>query len=421
MRAFKTILVFLALMTMVVLLGIGTAVAVRAERENRRQEQLQGFYGTPASLPTEAGTLLRHEPLTGKFDLPGGHGHRIMYVTESGDGTSRVASGMIFIPDAPATGMRKVISWAHPTVGMGDACAPSRSRTPTGLLDWLPGMMARGWVVVATDYAGLGTEGVQEYLIGQSEVRDVVNAVRAARQFPGAMAGRQYGVFGHSQGGHAALWAGTLAPDYAPELTLVGVAGAAPAAPLADLVSQEWDSNVAWVIGAEVFVSFPAVYPGLSREAVGTPTAVRTYDSVANRCLIDGILEGELRTELGQRFFASDPLSAPGWRESITDQSAPPTAPGMPVLVTESVNDGVVLPSSIATMQKQWCQSGSDLQVTWLGPLRGTALKDAVMSHMYEGSVGGAVATTWFERLFDGERPGPRTCRQTPPLPVEAG
>ena len=283
-------------------------------------------------------------------------------------------------------------------------------------MDWLPAMIANGWIVTATDYAGLGTAGAEEYLIASSEVQDVVNAVRAARALPDAQAGMEYTVFGHSQGGHAALWAGTLAPRYAPELDLLGVAGAAPAAPLSDLVSRLWDTPTAWVIGAEVFVSYPTVYPDLSVADVGTPVADRAYRSLADECLIDGGIESEFRTVFGEKFFARDPMTVPAWRAAIEDQTAPPTSPDVPVLVTQSVNDAVVLAPSIAAMQQEWCAAGAELQVTWLGPHRGDVSAPSVATHMYEGAVGGAVATTWFERLFAGEGPGPRTCEQSPPL-----
>jgi Secretory lipase len=38
---------------------------------------------------------------------------------------------------------------------------------------------------------------------------------------------------GHSEGGHAVLWAAELAPTYAPELQMLGVAASAPGAELA--------------------------------------------------------------------------------------------------------------------------------------------------------------------------------------------
>jgi hypothetical protein len=55
--------------------------------------------------------------------------------------------------------------------------------------NWLDQMMALGWVVVSTDYVGLGTPGINNYLVAQDEARDVVNSVRAAQAFPGTDAG----------------------------------------------------------------------------------------------------------------------------------------------------------------------------------------------------------------------------------------
>lgn len=71
-------------------------------------------------------------------------------------------------------------------------------------------------MIVATDYVGLGTAGPHPYLIGQGEARSLLDSVRAARQMPGLSLEPETVIWGHSQGGHAALWAGTLAPTYAP-------------------------------------------------------------------------------------------------------------------------------------------------------------------------------------------------------------
>ncbi len=82
--------------------------------------------------------------------------------------------------------------------------------------------MALDYVVVATDYPGLGTPGPHPYLIGESEGRAVLDSVRAARAIEKAHAGKRFVVWGHSQGGHAALFAGELARRYAPELSSSG-------------------------------------------------------------------------------------------------------------------------------------------------------------------------------------------------------
>ena len=102
------------------------------------------------------------------------------------------------------------------------ACGRGASTIP-GLQSFL-----QDGYVVATDYPGLGTQGPAPYLVGSSEARAVLDSVRAARQLPGANAGSHFIVWGHSQGGQAALFAGQLARSYAPELKLQGVAVAAP-------------------------------------------------------------------------------------------------------------------------------------------------------------------------------------------------
>ena len=106
----------------------------------------------------------------------------------------------------------------------------------------LADMLARGYVVAATDYPGLGTPGVHPYLIGESEGRAVLDWVRAVRDLPNSGASGRFAVWGHSQGGHAALYTGEIAARYAPELKLVGVAAAAPATYLIELFDSDKSS-----------------------------------------------------------------------------------------------------------------------------------------------------------------------------------
>jgi hypothetical protein len=51
-----------------------------------------------------------------------------------------------------------------------------------GMIWGLADILAKGYVVVATDYPGLGTPGIHPYLIGISEARAVLDSVRARAQ-----------------------------------------------------------------------------------------------------------------------------------------------------------------------------------------------------------------------------------------------
>ncbi len=193
----------------------------------------------PGEIPGKAGTIIRVWPLES-----GGPGNsdafRFLYRSTGLKGEPIPVSGAIFIPSGPApAGGRNVIAWAHPTSGVAPACAPSLYPDRAGLIWNLREMLGQGYVVVATDYPGLGTDGIHPYLIGESEGRAVLDSVRAARHLTKGGASNRFAVWGHSQGGHAALFTGEIAARYAPELELVGVAAAAPATYLVELFDDD--------------------------------------------------------------------------------------------------------------------------------------------------------------------------------------
>lgn len=213
---------------------------------------------------------------------------------------------------------------------------------------WLPIMLARGWIVVATDYAGLGTPGPSLYLVGQAEARDVVNAVRAVRAVPGADAGSAFAVWGHSQGGHSALWSGALAPELAPELDLVAVAAAAPAAELQPMIDLQWDQPVSWVIGPEVVTSWPIVDPAIPIDGIVTAAGQRNVERIASECINAAALEALARGIPQQQFFTKDPMSDAAWAAFARAQTPAPLPRDVPVLIGQSTADDVVPPHFLA-------------------------------------------------------------------------
>ena len=166
----------------------------------------------------EPGELIRSEPITAPAGREG-----VARAVPVGVGRGRPDRGVGRGASAPAGGTnrpRPVVTWAHGTTGVADRCAlsqlPDRSRAAAVRRRPRAGA---GYVVAATDYEGLGTEGVHPYLVGQSEGRGVLDAARAARDLRAAGAGKQVLVLGHSQGGQAALFAGELAARPRPTST----------------------------------------------------------------------------------------------------------------------------------------------------------------------------------------------------------
>lgn len=199
--------------------------------------------------------------------------YQIRYLTIDGTGDPVVATGVVLAPaTASQGGSRTVVAWGHGTSGIADRCAPSRSaalypgENYDVYADEVRGFLDDGHIVVAPDYVGLGSPGQHEYLIGGSEGRSTIDAVRAARQL-GIGAGRDWVSVGHSQGGQGALFSGELARSYAPELSLRGVVAIAPASNLDVIVPQiagtEGQGYLAFALkGLE------AVYPNFEAEDV---------------------------------------------------------------------------------------------------------------------------------------------------------
>jgi Secretory lipase len=162
---------------------------------------------TPADGP---GSLISAQPMPGAPD--GATAYRILYTSTGLSGDSIPVSGVVIVPKGLPPGREApVVAWAHPTTGIVSRCAPSLARVFFASVQGLRAMLAHGYIVTATDYPGLGTPEVHPYLVGVSEGLAVLDSVRAARQIAGNSASRTFAVWGHSQGGHAALFAGLLA------------------------------------------------------------------------------------------------------------------------------------------------------------------------------------------------------------------
>ena len=397
-------LVILAVLAAGLMYGIALILS-SSETTREQQVALDPFYTPPNPIPMDLGTVIRSEPLD--IEVDGGSAQRILYVSERPDGTRAVSGAMIFIPDSPAPAEgRPVVAWEHGTLGMGNACVPSRSTNPTADMSTFVGpMMQQGWVIVATDYVGLGTPGPNQYLIAQSEVRDVVNAVRAAQKMPEAAASNRYVTFGHSQGGHASIWTGHLGPDYAPELDLLGVAAAAPALNLSEIASAQWDTTVGWVIGSDLIESWPTYYSDLPVDSILTSAGRDASQRLAAECIKESGLEALAREKLGQQIFAFNPLEDLAWKDSMLAQTPPVMPTDMPVFIAQGTTDEVVLPWPNSMIQEQWCEGGSTIQVLWMGDV----------NHEDAAHVSGPAAVDWIADRFAG-RPAGRSCDVAPPI-----
>jgi alpha-beta hydrolase superfamily lysophospholipase len=262
-------------------------------------------------------------------------------------------------------------------------------------------MLARGFVVAATDYPGLGTVGPHPYLIGRSEGRAVLDSVRAARALPETGAGDRFAVWGHSQGGHAALFAGELARSHAPELKLMGVAAAAPATELGELFHADIRGIEGKVLGAYALWSWSKVF-GLSLDGVIRPTAPLVLDNIASQCndaqrqlLRIGFAEQAFERE---GFLAVDITKVEPWRKLMAENTPRRMQAGVPVFLVQGTSDAVVRPRVTEEFRGILCRAGTPVMfVTVPG------------DHAASATLGAKAAVEWIAGRFSGQ-PAPTDC-----------
>jgi len=318
---------------------------------------LPAFYGVPDPLPKgKPGDLIASEPVT----VAGLNGSmsRVMYLSTAIDGTPIAVTGLILVPKGTApTGGWPVITWAHGTTGMADVCAPSLE--PDSFTALANGLLDAGYLVVATDYEGLGTPGLHPYIVGESQAHGVLDIVRTAQSFPGANASKRYVVWGHSQGGHAALFAGHIAGSYAPELQLVAtVAGAPPSQLLlinAALQTSPYKHYIA-MVAAAMNAAYGDEKADLS--LVLQPEGIEFIGKV------DSLCSGDLSKAAAGLDFTklqkADPSKVPSWNQLLRDNDPGTfTTPlPQPLLIIHGGNDEQIPVASSALLFDQLCTIG---------------------------------------------------------------
>lgn len=343
-------------------LVVALALLAASSAIHRSVTRPGAFYTPPAALASRPGVLLRSEPFT--RDVPAdARAWLILYTTTRNTSVPAVASAIVVAPAHPPAGPRPVIAWTHGTTGVAEDCAPSLLRNPftAGALFVLPQILAQGWVLVATDYTGMGTKGPSPFLIGQGEARSALDAVRAARQLTPLNLADQTVLWGHSQGGHAALWAGILAPAYAPDDHVVGVAALAPASDLTGLVD-----DLAHVPGGSIFSAYAITAYSQAYHDVGFNQYVRPAAQIisrraASRCLSGpGVLVSVAQSlALDKPIFTGNPATGALGQRLI--QNTPARDIQAPLLIAQGLADPLVLPSVQAQYIRQRCAAGQKL------------------------------------------------------------
>lgn len=328
--------------------------------------------GTAATAPATVGamslpgTLLANEPIS--TSITGARAWRVRYLSRDVRGRGHEVTGLVVAP-AGTGADRPILTWCHGTTGLGDAACPSAQPDParelvtyftpaaTQSIDYgvpgLQGLIDEGWVVCATDYQGLGTDGMHQYMVSRSNARDAVNIARAAAALP-VGAGDMLGCMGWSQGGGAAAAVAELDADDFGDLRLVGTVAMSPA--VTSVLLAHPTGPAAALSDAAVapdghlvmmFCGHHAAHPDvLDLGDVLTPLGVAIVEQAWNAQPVHHLSDTIARLfRLEGAILQPTPANAAAWQQAVATGSAAQRQPVCPVLVCiDAFGGGTVVP-----------------------------------------------------------------------------
>jgi hypothetical protein len=318
------------------------------------------FYLPPANLAAyQPGDVIWYRPAAVQAVGNVASAWTVLYRSTDAKGNPDAVSGTILTPTGTALGSVPILGIAPGTQGLGDTCAPSKqlvSGVEYETLSITPAL-SRGWAVALTDYEGLGTPGDHTYVVGRSEGHATLDVIRAAQRLhavDGLATNGPVGLYGYSQGGGGSAWAGELAPTYAPELNLKGIAaGGVPA----DLIAVEngLDGYIGAGFGFMAAVGFNAAYPELDLAKYLNDKGRSTLATAETSCVSEAF---NFAFDHITDFTTTDPLTAPDWVAAFDANKLGTMPPRVPIFLYEGSNDEIVNFGQAHTLAKTYCAAG---------------------------------------------------------------
>jgi alpha-beta hydrolase superfamily lysophospholipase len=255
--------------------------------------------------------------------------------------------------------------------------------------------LAEGWAVSVPDHGGPHGMWGAPYEPGYC----VLDGVRAALNFEplNLASSAPVGLWGYSGGGLASAWAAESYARYAPELNVVGAVLGSPVGDLSQTY-RRLNGSILSGLPAMVVAALTHTYPDLQRvihehataegkamlelvETMTTMQAVLRFIRKDMGTMVDRPLDELLDTPEVQRVFDAIKLGT--------------SAPTMPVLIVQAVNDRIMSVDDIDNLAHVYSSGGADV----------TYHRDLFSEHILLHPMSAPMTLRWLRDRFAGRPP----------------
>ncbi|WZH50013.1 Alpha/Beta hydrolase protein [Fusarium acuminatum] len=285
--------------------GYRQALAAEAGQWVNQNVTTDDFYSNPKNLSSySAGDLVKwdevpSDQVSKRWTLPGGVTmSRFFYMTEDIDGKPIPATGFVLTPYSNPLGKDKpfrTVVWTHGTAGGTRQCAPSNHRAL--YYEWMGpfALVQQGYVVIAPDYAGQGSDIPQGFMYesGALHAGDVSFGLQAVRTVMGDRITKEWVVVGHSEGGMTA-WRTCEREAKSGKATggFLGAVALAPALQPIKLIPESFrrakDGPAGDVVSIFLLQSISRLYPSIKVEDYVTDIVLSRIALADQGCLVTG-------------------------------------------------------------------------------------------------------------------------------------
>lgn len=375
------------------------------------------FYAPPVTGSGPHGELVSYRKATVNLgsDAPAVNAWNVLYRSTDSRGAANVVTGTVLVPKSGWLRLdaRPIISYAVGTHGLAQSCAPSlqmAAGTDYETANIVAALKA-GYAVVVSDYQGYTNGATPTYLSGASQGNAVLDIVSAAVKVPfvGLSSNAKVAVWGYSQGGQSAAWAGQLQPAYAPNLKLVGVAaGGVPGDFKRTARVLDGSAGAAFLFGGVIGLS--QQYPDkIPLNTLASESGKAAIEQGKQQCVFESLftfMNSSLSEFTVNNQGLESLMAIPSISEALTAQDLGGSPITAPVYQYHGQADEFIPLDQAVALKKKYCARATNVTFD-LFP----------SEHIATQFQGAPYVLSWLADRVDGKAAAPSTCSNTAAAP----